>query len=130
MKVIYQFGIILGVSFIGEILNQTIPLPIPASIYGLILMFVLLETRLVRFETIEASGVFLKNSLVVTLIPSAVGVMAAWDILGPILLPAVLILVSTNLLVFAAAGHTAQAIVRLSRRGKAKGANAKGGLDG
>ena len=127
MKVIYQLGIILGVSFIGEILNQTIPLPIPASIYGLILMFVLLETRLVRFETIEASGVFLKNSLVVTLIPSAVGVMAAWDVLGPILLPAILILVLTNVLVFAVAGHTAQFIVHLRQRRKVHSSSTKGG---
>lgn len=127
MKLIYQFGIILAVSFVGEILNALIPLPVPASIYGLVLMFLLLETRIVQFEKICECSLFLKNSLVVTLTPSAVGVMAAWDVLGPILLPAVLIIVSTNILIFAVAGHTAQAIVRIRRRKLTRAAKAKGG---
>ena len=127
MKYIYQFGIILAVSFVGEILNALIPLPVPASIYGLVLMFLLLESRLVHFEKVRECSLFLKNSLVVTLIPSAVGVMAAWDVLGPILLPALLIIVSTNILVFAAAGHTAQAIVRLRRRREGCAVKGKGG---
>ena len=116
MKIIRQIAVVLAVSFIGEILNAVIPLPIPASIYGLVLMFLLLESKLVQFEKVEESTVFLKNTLVVTLIPSAVGVMAAWDVIKPILLPAVLIIVLTNVIVLAVAGHTAQAVVRAQRR--------------
>lgn len=115
MIYIRQFAAVLAVSFLGEILNAVIPLPIPASIYGLVLMFLLLESGLVKFEKVEATTVFLKNALVVSLIPSAVGVMAAWDVLRPILLPAILIIVLTNVLVLAVSGHTAQAIVRLRR---------------
>ncbi len=116
MKYIRQIFVVLAVSFIGEILNAVIPLPIPASIYGLVLMFLLLESGLVKFEKVQETTVFLKNALVVTLIPSAVGVMAAWDVLRPILLPAILIIVLTNVLVLAVAGHTAQAVVRAQRR--------------
>ena len=124
MKYLYPICIILAVSFVGEILNTLIPLPIPASVYGLVLMFLLLETRFVRFERVAETTVFLKNSLVITLVPSAVGVMAAWDVLGAIWLPAILIIVFTNVLVFAAAGWTAQAIIRLRRRRQAKGGGA------
>ena len=38
MKYVKQFGIIIIVSFLAEILNQVIPIPVPASIYGLVLM--------------------------------------------------------------------------------------------
>ena len=38
MKYLKQFGIILTISFIGEILYRVIPLPIPAGIYGIIAM--------------------------------------------------------------------------------------------
>ena len=38
MKHVYRLSIILGISFLGELLNRWIPLPIPASIYGLVLM--------------------------------------------------------------------------------------------
>ncbi|MBQ1504975.1 MAG: CidA/LrgA family protein [Oscillospiraceae bacterium] len=120
MKYIRQLALVLAVSFLGEILNRVIPLPIPASIYGLVMMFLLLESGLVKFEKVEATTVFLKNTLVVTLIPSAVGVMAAWDVLEPILLPAVLIIVVTNVLVLAVSGHVSQAIVRMQRAHREK----------
>ena len=38
MKYIKQFSIIITVSFLGEVLHALLPLPIPASIYGLLLM--------------------------------------------------------------------------------------------
>jgi len=116
MKYIYQLAIVLAVSFVGEILNALIPLPIPASVYGLVIMFILLESKVVRFEKVAETTVFLKNSLVITLVPSAVGVMAAWDVLGAIWLPAILIIVLTNVIVFAVAGWVSQAIVRARRR--------------
>ena len=34
----------MAVSFVGEILHAVLPLPIPASIYGLVLMLALLMT--------------------------------------------------------------------------------------
>ena len=120
MKYIRQLALVLAVSFLGETLNRVIPLPIPASIYVLVMMFLLLESGLVKFEKVEATTVFLKNTLVVTLIPSAVGVMAAWDVLEPILLPAVLIIVVTNVLVLAVSGHVSQAIVRMQRAHREK----------
>ena len=42
MKYIPQFLYILSFSFIGEILQKAIPLPIPASIYGMVLMLTLI----------------------------------------------------------------------------------------
>ena len=120
MKYLRQAAIILLVTCIGELLHYFLPLPIPASIYGLVMMFLLLESGLVKFEKVEATTVFLKNTLVVTLIPSAVGVMAAWDVLEPILLPAVLIIVVTNVLVLAVSGHVSQAIVRMQRAHREK----------
>ena len=42
MKYVKEFGIILIVSLVGELLNYFLPLPVPASIYGLALMFLCL----------------------------------------------------------------------------------------
>ena len=47
MKWMKQFGIILLVSFVGEVLEKWIPLPIPASIYGIILLFLCLKLRII-----------------------------------------------------------------------------------
>ena len=39
MKYVRQLLIILFVSFLGELLKSIIPLSIPASIYGMVLLF-------------------------------------------------------------------------------------------
>ena len=118
MKYIQQIGIILAISFVGEILNALIPLPIPASVYGMVILFLLLQFKVIAFERVREGGLFIKNNLVLALIPSAVGVMAAWDVLGPILIPAILIILASSIAVFACAGLTAQAIVRAKERRK------------
>ena len=42
MKYLRQFGLILLFSFLGEALRALIPLPVPASIYGMALLFLAL----------------------------------------------------------------------------------------
>ena len=52
MKWMKQFGIILLISFVGEILEKWIPLPIPASIYGIILLFLCLKLNIIPHEKV------------------------------------------------------------------------------
>lgn len=59
MKFIRQFLIILAVSFVGELLNYFIPLPIPASIYGLVLMLICLQRGIIPLEAVRETGKFL-----------------------------------------------------------------------
>ena len=49
MKYVKQFSIILLITFVGELLHYLIPLPIPASVYGLVLMLIALQTGLVKW---------------------------------------------------------------------------------
>ena len=56
MKYLKQFGIILALSFIGEFLNDFLPLPIPASIYGIILMFLCLKTKIIPLSAVEETA--------------------------------------------------------------------------
>ena len=50
MKYVKQFSIILGISFLAELLEILIPLPIAASVYGLVIMLVGLITKLIPLE--------------------------------------------------------------------------------
>ena len=47
MKYVKQFFIILLISFVGELFKYLIPLPIPASIYGMVILFIGLMTGLI-----------------------------------------------------------------------------------
>lgn len=79
MKYIRQFVIILFISFIGEVLKYVLPLPIPASIYGLVLMFILLETKVLKVEAVQDAGKFLIEIMPMMFIPAGVGLLNAWD---------------------------------------------------
>ena len=79
MKLLYQFGVIMTVTFLGEILHGLIPLPIPASIYGLLLMLAALCTGVVRLEKVKIAGDFLLEIMPPMFIPAAVGLLTAWQ---------------------------------------------------
>ncbi len=78
MKYIKQFGIILAVTFAGEVLKYMIPLPVPASIYGLLLLFLLLTFRLVKLEQVKEAGLFLIEIMPLMFIPAAAGLVTSW----------------------------------------------------
>ena len=78
MKYLKQFLIIILVSCIGEILNYYIPLPIPASIYGLVLMLLLLCLKIIPLGAVKDGAEFLINIMPVMFIPAAVGLLEAW----------------------------------------------------
>ena len=58
MKFIQQLSIILFISFLGEGLNWILPLPIPASVYGLILMLIALQFHIVQLEQVQDTARF------------------------------------------------------------------------
>lgn len=59
MKYLRQFMIILLFSFLGELLKYVLPFPVPASIYGLVLLFIALETRLLPLAAVKDAGKFM-----------------------------------------------------------------------
>lgn len=122
MKHLFRLSIILLISLIGEILYAIIPLPVPAGIYGMILMFVSLCTGIVRLESVRTVGMFLIEIMPVMFIPAAVGLLDSWDALKSMLLPCCIALVPVTLIVMAVSGRTTQALVRAQnqKRGENK----------
>ena len=116
MKYIRQFVIILFISFIGEALKYVLPLPIPASIYGLVLMFVLLETKVLKVEAVQDAGKFLIEIMPMMFIPAGVGLLTAWGILKPVCVPIILITVITTVVVMIVTGRATQAVIRMDRK--------------
>ena len=111
MKYLKQFLIIILVSCIGEILNYYIPLPIPASVYGLVLMLGLLILKIVPLHAVKDAAEFLINIMPVMFIPAGVGLIVYWDNLKPILVPACVIIIVTTILVMVTTGKVKDAIL-------------------
>lgn len=112
MKYLKQFIIILGISFAGEFIKYVLPLPIPASIYGMVILFVGLLTGVIKLDMVKDTGKFLIEIMPVMFIPAGVGLMNAWEELVPIIVPVGIITVVTNITVMAAAGRTSQWMIR------------------
>ena len=115
MKFIKQFGIILAISFIGEIMNYLIPLPVPASIYGLVLMLLCLHFGIVHIDSVKDSGKFLIEIMPLMVIPAAVGLIEAWKTIGSKIGTYLIITVLSTIFVMIVAGHTTQAFIRFSK---------------
>lgn len=114
MKYIYQFCIIISFSFIGEILNKAIPLPVPAGIYGIVLLFLCLETKIVPLSAVKDTGAFLLEIMPVMFIPAAVGLLESWDIIKSSFLKFAVVTVISTLAVMAVSGKITQYIIRKS----------------
>jgi holin-like protein len=110
MKYMKQFSILLAVTCVGEILKYFIPLPIPASIYGLVLMLVLLISGLVKLEDVNDVATFLIEIMPMMFIPAGVGLMTAWSKLQPVLLPVLFITFATTVLVMLVTGKVTDAL--------------------
>ena len=114
-----QFIIIMAVTCAGETLHFLLPLPVPASIYGLILMFVLLLTKVLHLEDTEGAGSFLIEIMPVMFIPAGVGLLTSWEHLRPILFPVSVITVLSTFIVMAVTGIVTDRLVKKNRRWKA-----------
>ena len=116
MKYLKQFVIILLVSFLGEILHYVIPLPVPASIYGILLMLLCLPFRVFAAEEVRETGIFLIEIMPVMFIPAAVGLMESWSVIRPSLLPYIIVIIVSTIIVMAVSGLVTQKIINNSKK--------------
>ena len=118
MKLLKQFFWIIVFSFLGEVLYALIPLPIPASIYGLLMIFFALRIGILKLEQVKGAADFLIEIMPVLFIPAAVGLMDYWNVLKPIWLPVVVIIIVTTIFVFVVSGKATQWMIRRENKKK------------
>lgn len=116
MKYMKEIVIIFGITWMGELLNEWLPLPVPAGVYGLFFLLALLCAKIVKLEDIEATGNFLLDIMPVLFVPATVGVIESYVELKAVLAPLVVICVVSTLTVMGVTGIVAEKM--LKRGGK------------
>ena len=116
MKYVNQFCIILAFSFAGEILNCLIPLPVPASIYGLLLMFLALEFKIIKVHHVKEVSSFLLGIMSIVFVPSSVGFINALPLMKKYGLQFFLIAIVSTVMVFAITGQVTQILMKIKNR--------------
>lgn len=121
MKFLKQLCLVVLFSFLGELCRFLIPYPIPASIYGMVLLAGALFLKVINPEDVRDVGSFLTSILPILFVPPLVNLMDCWDQLKQNLIPILGIVVVSTIVVFAVSGAVTQLL--MNRR------NRKGGAD-
>ena len=121
MKYMKQISLIATISFISELLHFFLPLPIPASVYGMVILFVLLCTGVIKLPQIEALADWLLSVMPIFFIAPSVGLINSFDSIKGQVIPLVVICFVSTVVVTSLTGLISQAIIRLQK--KKKGGN-------
>ena len=103
-------------AFLGEVLRYYIPLPIPASIYGIVLLFLALEFKVLKVRDVKETSSFLIAVMPLMFLPPAVGVIESWDLIRESWFPYVAVTLVSTVVVMVASGWIAQLIIRKGGR--------------
>lgn len=112
MKYVFQFGLILAVTFIAELIYSYLPLPVPASIYGLVIMLLLLVTKIIKLEWVKDSAKYLIAIMPLMFIPSGAKLITVADMIWPVMLPVLFILILTTVIVMLVSGKITEFIIK------------------
>ena len=112
VKYLHQVLLILLFSFLGELLEALIPWPIPASIYGMVLLFAAMALKIVKPEAVREAGSFFVSILPLLFVAPIVGLMDCWDKIQPHLLAILVILLVSTTLCFLVTGLATQALMK------------------
>ena len=112
MKYLRQLLIILIFSFIGEVLHSLIPIQVPASIYGLVLLFIALLTGIIQLPQVKEAAKYLIEIMPLMFIPAAVGLLEAWNIIQSVWLQYLAVTAVSTVFVMAVAGRATQYMIR------------------
>lgn len=118
MKYLKQLMIILLFSFVGELLYLLIPLPVPASIYGMILLFLALLSGVVKLSQIEDAADFLLGVMPVIFISPTVSIMTSYGYIANHLAAFLIICILSTLAALFLCSMVSQWMIR-RKRGKA-----------
>ena len=108
MKYLTQFLRITAFTLAGELLQRLIPLPVPASVYGLALLFAALCLGVVKLEQVKDAAGFLISILPILFVPTAVGILENWGMIKDDVLPIFLLALLSTVVTFGIAGRVTQ----------------------
>ena len=111
VKYLKQISLILLFSFLGELCRYLIPVTIPASIYGMALLFAALALKIIRVESVRETGSFLTSILSLLFVVPMVQLMDFWPVMRPVLIPILVICIAGTVIVFAVSGIVTQWLI-------------------
>lgn len=121
MKIIKQIGVIFSICWIAQILESALPFDFPASVIGMILLFLLLTGGLLKVDHIREKSDFLLSNMAFFFIPAGVSIINYFDVLKGCVLQLVVICAVSTVVTFAVTAYSMKLVLWLMGRKKKDG---------
>ncbi len=116
MEILVQIGILFGVCLLGESISSLLPVTVPSSVIGMLLLLLLLCLGILQTRHIEKLGDFLLKNMAFFFIPSGVGILDYYSVVSGSIFKLLLICLLTTILTFAATAKTVEAVINIQER--------------
>ena len=118
MKYMIQIGVISTIAFIAELLHFILPLPIPASVYGMAILFFCLCLGIIKMEMVEGVADWILSIMPIFFIAPTVGLIEAFENIKGQVIPLVLMCFVSTVVVTSVTGLIAQGFIRMRKNKK------------
>lgn len=115
MKILRQSIIVLSIYLIGEIISNSLSLPIPGNILGMLILLLLLCTKVIKVDQIESISNFFLDHLAFFFIPAGVGLLTSFNLIKNSLLNIIIICIITTAIVLVVTGKIVELIINTKR---------------
>ena len=112
---LFQFARILAFCFLGEVCHAVLPLPVPASVYGMLLLLICLCTKVIKLDQIQETADFMLVAMPLVFVGPGVALMESFGLMKDSLLGILIISVLSTMAVMVLTGLIAQILVRRKR---------------
>lgn len=123
MKVLRQFGIILGILLLAHMIQTLFNLPIPSAVLGMFMLLIFLLTGLVKLEMIEDVSNFFLDHLTFIFIPAGVSVMTQFHLIRGTWPSLLFIVLLSTFIVITVTGLVTQGLLKITKPGARGGRN-------
>lgn len=122
MEILLQLCIVLGACLAGEVISAMLPFAFPSSVIAMVLLLVLLLCGILKEKNVSTVGDFLLKNMSVFFLPSAIGILEHWNVIGGVLVEFLLICAITTVLTFVSTAYTVTFVRKLLQKGGGKNA--------
>lgn len=115
-----EFMLIFTINYVGILLSKILHLPLPGTILSLLLLFLMLQFKVLKLEKIENAGNFLLLNMTIFFMPPTVKIIDSYELLEKDLFKIIVIIIVSTFLTMGITGKVVQFMIDLKERKEKK----------
>ncbi|MCD8873686.1 CidA/LrgA family protein [Mammaliicoccus sciuri] len=112
IKIILQICMIYFITVLGSWIQDTLNIPIAGSIIGLVILFLLLQFKIIKEEWIKDGANLLLSTMIFFFIPSIVGAMNLVDQINAQFIFLIVLIIASTCIVALSSGYIAEKMLK------------------